>query len=112
MAEWAASLIENIVCEVDGVALQSLETYRVVSPTAFSLTVPDDNVFDLWGVPTDAGTYYPSVSDGYYVMLAPLPVGEHVIRLLGEIPLFEFSQDITFNLTVAGGNGHSRRYRD
>ena len=29
----------------------------------------------------DAGTYGPHVSDGYYLMLHPLTVGEHHVRV-------------------------------
>lgn len=94
--------VENLTCEVDGVSLQNLDRYRFQSAGMFSLTVPEDNVFDLWGVPTDAGTYYPSVSDGYYVMLAPLAAGEHTIHFHGEIPMIGYAPDITYHLTVAG----------
>jgi len=106
-----ADLMENISCEVDGVQVTGIDAYRFASSEMFSLTVPDDNVFDLWGVPTDAGTYYPSVADGYYVMLAPLSAGTHVIHIHGELPVIDYVTDVTFNLTVqsqqsTGHGGH------
>jgi len=99
----AASVIDgvqNLVCEVDGVPIGGLATYRVQTPSMFGVTVPEDNIFDLWGIPTPAGTYYPMVADGYCIMLAPLPKGEHVIHFAAEIPLLGFWQDITFYLQV------------
>ena len=104
-AAYVVGLMENLSCEIDGVAVEMLEAYRTQSSEMFSLTVPDDNVFDLWGVPTDAGTYYPSVADGYYVMVAPLSVGNHTIHLHGEIPDFEYVTDVTFHLTVINRGG-------
>jgi hypothetical protein len=99
----AASVIdgvENLTCEVDGVPIEGLSAYRFQTPYMFSLTVPEDNVFDLWGVPTPAGTYFPSVADGYCILLAPLPRGEHTIHFAAEIPLLGFWQAITFHLQV------------
>jgi hypothetical protein len=63
----------------------------------FSLTFPADNLF---GLPAD--TYAPAVADGFYLLLAPLPPGPHTINF-GGTGLFggsQFSQDITYNLTV------------
>ena len=63
---------------------------------SFSLTLPADNFF---GVP--AGIYAPAVADGVYLLLRPLTPGSHTITfgckgfLAGE-----FSQEITYHLTV------------
>ncbi len=98
-------MVTSLSCEVDGVPVQFLETYRYQTPEMFSLTVPEDNVFDLWipDVDTPAGTYYPSVADGYYLMLAPLPVGPHTIHWHGEIPEIGYYPDLTYNITIVGG---------
>ena len=40
---------------------------------------------------------------GYYLMLAPLPVGEHTIRFAAYDELFGISFDITYLLTVECG---------
>jgi hypothetical protein len=58
------------------------------------VTMPDGNVFGI-----AAGTYGPMVTDGYYLMLTPLPAGEHTIHFtagLGDaVPM-----DVTYHLTV------------
>ncbi len=41
------------------------------------------------------------VSDGYYVLIPPLPVGKHEITFYGAIPAWDFSLDVTYNITVA-----------
>ena len=60
----------GIVVHVDGQAVPDIEAYRASSPR---FTLPEHNVL---GVP--AGVAY-AVADGYQVMVAPLPVGEHEI---------------------------------
>jgi hypothetical protein len=92
----AVDAIVEIVFEVDGRALQDMESYRVQSPL-FTLEFPEDNVFGV--VP---GTYYPSAAEGYYAMLAPLSCGEHVIHIYTNFgPIFGTSE-VTFHLTVEG----------
>ncbi|MFQ5878314.1 MAG: hypothetical protein ACE5JH_11640 [Acidobacteriota bacterium] len=95
---------------IDGVQVEDLlDRFRVKSGT-FGFTLPADN---LLGAP--AGTCfsdgdgscepYLSVSEGVYVMLAPLSPGAHTIRLRGSFVFpdlgFEFSLDVTYELTVA-----------
>jgi hypothetical protein len=64
---------------------------------AFSLTFPDDNFFGL-----PAGTYAPAVTDGVYLLLAPLTPGAHTITFGGAGYAFgSISQDITYHLTVS-----------
>jgi hypothetical protein len=106
-ADGIVDMVEGLSAEVDGVPLTDLYSYRFQSPELFSLTVPEDNVFDLWipGVDTPAGTYYPCVADGYYLMLAPLNAGEHTIHWTGAIPAFGYFPDITYHLTVVGRHG-------
>ncbi len=110
LADWVVSGIENLVCEIDGVSIEGLDDFRVASPTMFSIDVPENNIFQVDGLDIPAGTYYPSVCDGYYIMLNPLPAGEHIIHLSGEIPGIEFWQDIIINLNVVGGHGHGRNH--
>jgi len=38
--------------------------------------------------------------EGFYVMLKPLPVGKHTLRIHGEVPSFDFVLDVTYHLTV------------
>ena len=86
----------NVFAEIDGVAVQNLERYLVESPL-FTFTVPPENVLGV-----DPGTGQ-SVSRGYHLMVAPLSVGEHVIRFGGTFTDFNFTLDITYNLTVVPG---------
>ena len=68
----------GIVVQVDGQEVPEIQTYRVSSPL-FTLALPDANVL---GVPP--GPAY-AVADGYQMMLAPLPVGEHEIMVHVEL---------------------------
>ncbi|EUC18437.1 hypothetical protein [Paraburkholderia hospita] len=64
----------------------------------FSVTLPDNNLFGV-----SAGVYSPVVTDGYYLMLAPLPPGPHTIKFggAGTFNGTPFSEDITYNLIVS-----------
>ena len=94
-----ADLIEIQDFMIDGVDLGPGSYYRAQSDGMFSLTVPEDNVFDWWGFPADAGTYYPSVADGYYAMLPPLSAGDHTVRI--DWTLADLTADLTIYLHVA-----------
>jgi hypothetical protein len=105
-AECAAFWTDHIVdlsFEIDGVPIQNLEAYRVVSPQ-FSFVAPDPNIL---GVPGGgAGT---AVADGYYLMLPPLSKGVHTTRLRGTLHFsvaegdpfdLELVTDNTFSITI------------
>jgi hypothetical protein len=62
---------------VDGMELQNLDKYRVQSHL-FGFIIPPD---DPSGVP--AGPTF-GISDGYWVFLKPLSVGQHSIHFIGE----------------------------
>lgn len=81
---------------VDGVAVPHLERYLVESPL-YTFSVPDNNVL---GVPADTGQ---SVAKACMFMLAPLPVGKHVIQVHGEFPNADWVEGVTFNITVVPG---------
>jgi len=83
----------DVYAEIDGVAVSDLDRYLVQSPK-FNFTLPPDNVL---GVAPGVGS---SVSDGHYLMVAPLSAGEHVIRFGGTYPDFDFSIAMTYHLTV------------
>jgi hypothetical protein len=86
---------------VDGHSIPNVKRdFRVQSPT-FEFTLPTDNLLTAIGEgPFAAGVYSPAVDDGYYVMLQPLPLGDHKIRFKGSVPAFSFSLDITYHITV------------
>jgi hypothetical protein len=94
--------IDNVTSmdfKLDGVPLQNLFSYRAPSPGTFELTLPDNNIF---GVP--AGVYGPTVSDGYYLMLAPLSRGQHTIDFAGSIspnaPFGSFDLNVHYNINI------------
>jgi len=115
----------DLTCEVDGRPLSNLDHYRVQSPLYRIGPFPQDNIFESsWGIPDELdlnpppprriraytagaapGNFTQSVSDGYYIMLAPLSVGEHTIHFSGDVPGF-FYLDITYHIIVTCGNPH------
>jgi hypothetical protein len=100
------SKAEELVCIVDGVPVKHPKTGRAQSP-AFSMYYPpgcfevEVDASLITGDRYQVGLHYPTVSDGYWVMLAPLPVGQHTIQIQAGPP-GSLWQDVTYNLTVAG----------
>ena len=89
-----------VSADVDGVAIPIPIQFREQSP-AFSFTLPPDDLLSAIGEgPFRPGTYFPSVDDGYYVMLAPLPAGTHRVHFLGQSTVGPFTLDVTYLLTV------------
>jgi hypothetical protein len=88
---------------IDGVPVRNLMDYSVES-SVFGFTIPDDNLLKaLYPPPNnnfEAGTYYPAVDDGQYLMLAPLPPGKHVIHFGAGWGTGNFAFDVTYFLTV------------
>lgn len=110
----AKSLMDHAIdltAEVDGVTVQDLQAYRMQSPLFTWGPLPDNNLFqDPINFPEGATS--PSVSDGAFLLLAPLSAGAHTLHFSGKVifstaagdPIdFIFLQDITYNLTVAPG---------
>lgn len=94
--------VTSLAATVDGVALQDLFAYRADSP-AFTFVANEGSVAtEFFGL--DPGSYGPAVSGGYWIMLPPLQKGDHVITFSGSNPSDGFSSDVTYNLTVVGGN--------
>jgi hypothetical protein len=82
----------DMSCKVDGMTIPITAENRVQSaPCAVHL--PADNL--LQEAP---GTIPAMVADGYYVLLEPLPAGEHTIHFAGT--LGEFSLEVTYHITV------------
>ena len=76
--------------------LHNLNSYRTQSPL-FSITFPPppNNIFGL-----DPPLTRDAVSDGFWIMLAPLSPGAHVVDFHARLPRFKFAVDVTYNLTV------------
>jgi hypothetical protein len=84
----AAGLVGSVMAleaTVDGHSMKNLGVYRVQSPV-FTLTYPQGAVFGL-----PSGTFTPNLSDGYWLLLAPLSTGSHTISVGGG----------TYHLTVS-----------
>jgi hypothetical protein len=85
----------SLVATVDGVAVQPV---RVQSPPGgFQFTAAPNNPF---ATPPGAGT---GVSDGYWLLLHPLPPGEHIITVGASIPNFGFQTGVTYSIIVQPG---------
>jgi hypothetical protein len=94
-----ADFITNVSCTVDGVDVDNIADYRVVSPQ-FSFTAPNPWIFSDPDVLTGPGAV---VSDGYFVILRPLSVGQHVLRYAGEFDFgggAVFPLDMTYTINV------------
>jgi hypothetical protein len=83
---------------VDGREFKELDSYRIHS-RAFDVNFPSNALFGAKAGPSRA------VSDGYWIILEPLPVGEHEIHFKNTLTnpktgaLF-FSDDIKYHLIV------------
>ena len=88
--------VTTLTVEVDGTPVEKLAKARVKS-SVFEVTLPPGGFLP-------AGTYSPVVDDGFYVMLKPLALGNHTVRILAASAGCSiqppFSQDVTYNLTV------------
>jgi hypothetical protein len=75
---------------VDGVPVPITEANREQS-AAFALRVPANNIFQAAPFTCPA-----CVDEGYYVLLAPLPPGQHTIHFAAA----DWGLDVTDNITV------------
>lgn len=71
-------VLASLQVTLDGKPLQDLESYRFDSPN-FTFQYPEDNIF---GIPDGPGTG-DAVSDGFWILLHPLPAGEHTLSFSG-----------------------------
>jgi hypothetical protein len=90
---------------IDGKRVKHLEAYRAAAPGLFP--VSDELLLDFGLSP---GVHMVS-SDGYWLMLAPLSRGDHVIEV--EVGAFEgeegaFNLKITYNISVGNDCRHRR----
>jgi hypothetical protein len=66
---------------IDGVSVQNVRRYEASSSGPFAVSYPENSVVGL-----PAGNYFPNVTDGYWLMLHPLPPGMHEIRIHAHYP--------------------------
>jgi hypothetical protein len=114
----------SMYVKVDGIPINNLSSYRVTSPV-FSYTLPPNNppgsvniiyyltggFVDVVDVPVGSGKVTPAVSDGFFVLLTPLPPGEHLIQFGGTTMTLDqnmqpavFSMDVTYHILVTPGH--------
>lgn len=95
--------VNTLSATLDSVPLTGLSQFRVNSPLFLfgPLPGPPENNLGYFftNKPTPAGTFGLSVGDGFYLMLRPLPPGQHVLHFQGAIPSV-FTVDMTYHLTV------------
>ena len=100
----ARSFIDHaygLFCEIDGVPVSDIQSYRVTSPQ-ITFTAPTPWIFGQVG---GVGT---STQDGYFILLRPLGSGYHVLHFGGAFlfrrPADPFDLyapiDMTYNLTI------------
>ena len=99
LANFSLLELSELTLKVDGVEIQGLQRYFADSP---GFTVEDDDLLDDFGFPPDGHGLF--VTAGFWIMLAPLPVGEHTIHFtetIADSPLGPSVQNVTYNITVA-----------
>ena len=90
----------QLTATIDGEPVENLPQQRVQSPV-LTITYPDKNIAGV-----SQGTYAPNISDGYWLMLPPLPAGAHTVYFKGVSTggIFEGTViEVTYHLTVHGG---------
>src|SRR6266851_2338353 len=101
LAAAATALTTELRASIDGVPVQDLFTHRAMSPVfSVDFQSPDNLQTFAYGHPI-VGLVDPIVLDGYWLMVAPLGAGPHVINfgaILG--PPVNFTLDITYNISV------------
>ncbi len=99
-AAGVVDLMTNLHATVDYVSVE-VAPHRVLSPVfSFDFQTADNLDSFIYGHPV-MGLVDPIVSDGYWMMVEPLPVGNHVITFGGSIgPPYNSTKDITDYITV------------
>jgi hypothetical protein len=100
---------ESLTATVDGRPVEGLISYRAESPLFEIGPLPDNNILQAGGLDAPEGATSPAVADGVFLLLRPLPVGEHTIHFTGTAEFTEeehgfdltFKLDITYTITVA-----------
>jgi len=91
--------LRSLEVEVDGKKLKGLENFRFISPI-FSFTGATPNIFSTSQQAWYEGSREFAFADGFWVLLDPLPVGEHDISFTGKIPKWGFKISIKYKLIV------------
>jgi len=90
-----AESAEGLTLTIDAAAVANVKQRFYTESALFGMTLGPDNLFGL----PDGQVIDPCADAGYYVMLPPLPRGEHTIEFSGSFPGF-FSLSVSYELTV------------
>ena len=87
-----------IQAHVDGVEIPDVRSHRERSPACFTLFFGSREE-------ADGMTGYPAATDGYWLMLRPLPVGTHTLKFQAQYQrtdefLGSMAQDVEYQLLV------------
>jgi hypothetical protein len=93
LAKREIDVVSDLEVVVDGTKLDDLKTYRVRSPI-FNVVLPENNFFAGRPGPTRG------VSDGYWLFLKPLQVGEHNLNSFGSCKAGRVSIGVNYQLTI------------
>lgn len=91
----------------DGAPVTTLFAHRERTDKPFSYRLPRNNtdVASFFGDPRFTGMVIgPAVSDGYWLMLTPLSVGQHTVRF-GSTSTTGFFVDVVYHLNVVKSRG-------
>lgn len=86
---------DSLNVSVDGVAVSGLQHFSFQSSYFFPIMLPSNNLLKARG----GGAGY-SISDGYWIMLKPLPPGTHTVQFGGAFPTANVSVNVIYSLTV------------
>lgn len=92
-------LMTGLFATLDGVDLRNLTAYEAIS-SIFTFTA--DPALAATVDPCITGTAQPGVAAGFWLLLAPLPPGDHMLRF-GSVG---WGQDVIYQLNVVPGKGH------
>lgn len=105
-AQYMEKVVVRMSAQIDGVDVQNLANYRVTAPV-FSYRIPGNNIYQAQGLDFGPQKVDPAVSDGVFLLLAPLPVGQHTIHFIAVFATDNkdphesfFTLDVTYNITV------------
>lgn len=108
-SEWIMDHAIDMDATIDGVTIQNLQKYHKHSKLFTFGPLPDNNVLQYLGFDAPKGATSISVADGVYLLLLPLPKGDHNIHFSGRFVFstangdpfdYNFKLDITYNLKV------------
>ena len=102
---WPSVTLTSVT--IDGVPVAGLEnpqtTPYLLRQTVFKVTVANHHNLLAGDCVLDGGVV-PTVAVGAFLMVKPLPIGHHIIEIVGAAPP-HLSKDVTYEITVAPARG-------